>query len=232
MMEEVATPPPQINRQDKMANWGNIEKQTTNNNIETVDDKDLPRHETEDINHLKVQPAAGFVTPHGRISSVKEDGKNYFSPCPSVSPILHRNQAYDTSQLDGSIFYTSKGNTVDQTEAPPVERVRSPPWRWLLNVSGGLALIAPIGLLAIKNSLIGILVSCFTLLVSITSLVTALVKMRRYGYSEVEGGNMTKICPPHTRMIDTIIEESETGSSEQHRTASTYSSQQNSQNKT
>ncbi len=27
-----------------MANWGNIEKQTTNNNIETVDDKDLPRN--------------------------------------------------------------------------------------------------------------------------------------------------------------------------------------------
>lgn len=154
-----------------------------------------------------------------RISILKEDG-NLLPPCPSVSPIPFRNHLRsENSSADGSLFYNSKFNTEDQGQEQPREYPRSPPWRWLLNISGGLACIAPLGLLAIRNKLVGTIVSSVTISLAFTALVIALVKMRlkssRDDYEELEGAN-SKILQPQSRNIVTIFEESETCPSDQH----------------
>eukprot|EP00088_Acartia_fossae_P062050 TRINITY_DN7470_c0_g2_i16.p1 TRINITY_DN7470_c0_g2~~TRINITY_DN7470_c0_g2_i16.p1 ORF type:complete len:269 (+),score=27.92 TRINITY_DN7470_c0_g2_i16:59-865(+) len=151
-------------------------------------------------------------TPRNRISSVREDGRCMLPTCASVSPIMHRSQlSSEMSTSDGSVFYSSKTSRVTEDNLQRSGQ-RSLLWRWLLNISGGLACISPLGLLAIKNGFIGTLISLITILLALVTLVIALVKMRlsnsREDYSELEGCN-TKILPPYTRNIDTIFEDTE-----------------------
>jgi len=167
------------------------------------------------------------LTPlvHKRISSVKDDG-NLLPPCPSVSPIPFRNHMRsENSSADGSVFYNSKFNTEDILQEPRGEYPRSPPWRWLLNISGGLTFISPLGLLAINNKVVGGIVSSVTIFLAFVALVIALVKMNlkssRDDYAEIEGGN-SKLLPPQSRNIQTILEE--TYSSEQHQETTRSSS--------
>jgi len=163
---------------------------------------------------IQDQGLARYHHFNSRISSVKAEGRCRLPTCSSVSPILHRSRIENrTPSYPPSVFYASKNENTSSTDDTPIIKAREFPWRWMLNIAGGLAFIAPLGYLSIKDGLVGICMSMTISLLALISLVFALAKMPskkdRNEYTDIIGANHKILPALSTRNVDTILEENE-----------------------